>query len=211
MNFFESIKQMIDLTEQLKTQVKGTVGEIGTAEIFKWYFNYNNIKYKIVKNVYLKFSNNKTTEIDIIVISEYGIFVIENKNYSGWIFGSLKNEHWTETFPNGSKFKFYNPLKQNYTHINTLKNYINEKYHNIIYSYIVFSGECELKKVPYNSEFIKIIKTNQIFDILSESLKNKYITFEEIETLYNNLNQYAHASKEEKQQHNENIKSRKGK
>lgn len=208
MNFFESIKQMIDLTEQLKTQVKGTVGEIGTAEIIKWYFNYNNIKYKIVKNVYLKFSNNKTTEIDIIVISEYGVFVIENKNYSGWIFGNLKDEQWTETFPNGSKFKFYNPLKQNYTHINTLKNYINEKYHNIIYSYIVFSGECELKKVPYNSEFIKIIKSNQIFDTLSENLKNKYITFEEIETLYNNLNQYAHASKEEKQQHNENIKSK---
>ena len=199
---------MIDLTEQLKTQVKGTVGEIGTAEIIKWYFNYNNIKYKIVKNVYLKFSNNKTTEIDIIVISEYGVFVIENKNYSGWIFGNLKDEQWTETFPNGSKFKFYNPLKQNYTHINTLKNYINEKYHNIIYSYIVFSGECELKKVPYNSEFIKIIKSNQIFDTLSENLKNKYITFEEIETLYNNLNQYAHASKEEKQQHNENIKSK---
>lgn len=190
-----------------ESQIKGEAGENITASEFERFFN-SKSEYKILRNVYLKFNDNDTTEIDIIVISEYGIFVVENKNYRGWIFGSFKDNKWTDSYPTGVKFQFYNPLKQNYTHISILKKYIDEKYHNMIYSYVVFNNECELKKVPYNSEFIKIIKSNQIFNTLSKSLKNKCITADELKRLYNNLNQFANISEEEKEKHIEKIRAK---
>lgn len=54
----------------------------------------------VLKNVYVP-TGNKTTEIDMLMIHEKGIFVIESKNYSGWIFGDYNQLNWTQSFPNG--------------------------------------------------------------------------------------------------------------
>lgn len=193
--------------ERTKTesQIKGELGEEKTAEEFRKFFK---DKCKIIKNIYLKYNEENATEIDILVISEYGLFVIENKNYRGWIFGSFKDNKWTDSYPTGMKVQFYNPLKQNYTHINVLKKYLDEKYHKMIYSYVVFNDECELKKVPYNSEFIKIIKSNQITSTLSEGLKNKCIMAEEVEQLYNYLKQFTNISEEQREIHIEKVRAK---
>lgn len=61
-----------------------------------------------------------STQIDHIVISEFGIFVIETKNYSGWIFGTDNAEYWTKN-KYGTKYKFYNPIRQNEAHIKALQ------------------------------------------------------------------------------------------
>ncbi|MGN0607371.1 MAG: nuclease-related domain-containing protein [Oscillospiraceae bacterium] len=189
-----------------KSQIKGQIGEENTVREFNKFFESISADFKVLRNIYLKFDNENTTEIDIIIISEYGIYVIENKHYRGWIFGSFKQEQWTDSYPNGVKVRFYNPLKQNYTHIRTLKKYIDEKYHGMIYSYIVFSGECELKKVPYNSEFIKIIKSEDVFNTLKENIKDKVLISDEIELLYNKLNEFSNVSEDEKIKHIERIK-----
>ena len=60
-------------------------------------------------------SRNGTTQIDHILVSAYGIFVIETKNLKGWIFGSAENATWTQVLA-GKKYPFQNPLKQNYRH-----------------------------------------------------------------------------------------------
>lgn len=49
------------------------------------------------------------TEVDLIYINTSGIYVIESKNYSGWIFGDFKQKYWTQTFKT-EKHKFYNPV-----------------------------------------------------------------------------------------------------
>ena len=49
----------------------------------------------------------KTTEIDLLMLHEKGIFVIESKYYSGWIFGSEDQLKWTQCFRNGRKEHFY--------------------------------------------------------------------------------------------------------
>ena len=46
---------------------------------------------KILRNVYIPKENGETSEIDVLYITQKGIFVIESKNYSGWVFGSEKN------------------------------------------------------------------------------------------------------------------------
>lgn len=62
-----------------------------------------------------------TTQIDHIVVSPYGIFVIETKNYKGWIFGHENSEEWKQSLLGKKRFwgwsseqhKFRNPIRQN--------------------------------------------------------------------------------------------------
>lgn len=192
-----------------KNQIKGEIGEKQTADIFGKFFENNSINFKVLRNVYLQFNDENTTEIDIIFITEYGIFVIENKNYRGWIFGSFKDKYWTDCYPSGTKIKFYNPLKQNYIHIKTLMKYIDNKYNDKIYSYVIFNNECELKKVPYNSEFIKVIREQDILITLSDCLKEKFITSDEIQAIYNCLCQFSDVSDEIKKMHIKTIENKK--
>ena len=68
----------------------------------------------MIRNCYLPTQRGDTTEVDLVLIHESGIYVIESKNYSGWIFGSDSRREWTQTFPKGNgettKYKFYNPI-----------------------------------------------------------------------------------------------------
>ena len=71
--------------------------------------------YVVLKNLYLPMKG-KTTEIDLLMIHEKGIFVFESKNYSGWIFGNEKYKMWTQTLPQGKgrpskKEKFLNLIR----------------------------------------------------------------------------------------------------
>lgn len=104
----------------------------------------------IISNCYLPLKDSGTTEVDLILIHESGIYVIESKNYSGWIFGSENHKYWTQSLPNHSgqaeKYQFYNPLWQNETHVRCLKSLLqnNEVPY---YSYVVFGNNCEIKNL----------------------------------------------------------------
>lgn len=65
--------------------------------------------------------NGYSVQIDHVVISPYGIFVIETKNYTGWIYGNDNSDQWTKNVY-GYKYHFGNPLKQNYAHVKALAN-----------------------------------------------------------------------------------------
>ena len=64
-------------------------------------------------------TENGTTQIDHVLLSKYGIFVIETKNYDGWILGGEKQKNWTQIMF-GKKNSFQNPLYQNYKHTKAL-------------------------------------------------------------------------------------------
>lgn len=78
-----------------KDAVNGKVGEAYTARELKL-LNLLGRKGKVLRNVYIPKDNNETSEIDVLFITQKGIFVIESKNYSGWIFGSEKQYKWTD-------------------------------------------------------------------------------------------------------------------
>ena len=52
-------------------------------------------RYHRINNVTLP-SENGTTQIDHIIVSVYGVFVVETKNMKGWIFGSADQSTWTQ-------------------------------------------------------------------------------------------------------------------
>lgn len=76
-------------------------------------------RYHLIKNVTLP-TEDGTTQIDHILVSEFGVFVVETKNMKGWIFGSATQPFWTQKIFKSS-YKFQNPLHQNYKHVKTLQ------------------------------------------------------------------------------------------
>jgi len=72
---------------------KGWLGEKATSVGLG--FNLDPETYKVISNIIIP-DKNGSTQIDHVVVSKYGIFVIEVKNYNGWIFGDEKNPEWTQ-------------------------------------------------------------------------------------------------------------------
>ena len=121
---------------------KGWLGE-KTTQLGMWM--------KLDRKIYKRFDNliltrgSWTTQIDHVVLSPYGLFVIETKNYDGWIFGSETDKVWTQVL-HGSKRTFQNPLHQNYGHTKALAEHLQVN-HSRVHSIVFFIGEAELKTV----------------------------------------------------------------
>lgn len=78
------------------------------------------------------------------------------------------------------------------------------------YSIITFSKRCTLKKVPYNTEFVEIIKRNNVWNTVLTIYNNKenVISNEQIEEIYTKLYPYTQVDKQIKQEHITNIKTK---
>lgn len=134
---------------------KGVLGEWQVNLLIKFFLDKN--EYHLIKNVTLP-TKDGTTQIDHIIVSKYGIFVVETKNMKGWIFGSANQKQWTQQIFK-HKSKFQNPLHQNYKHVRTLEDLLftesNTK-NNSIFSVIIFIGDSTFKtKMPDNVRFAK--------------------------------------------------------
>ena len=99
-------------------------------------------KYHLIKDVTLQ-TNDGTTQIDHIIVSRYGVFVIETKNMKGWIFGSASQKTWTQKIYRHTN-KFQNPLHQNYKHVKTLEALLDIPAATI-HSLVVFIGDSTFK------------------------------------------------------------------
>ncbi|WP_440876711.1 NERD domain-containing protein [Thalassotalea sp. PLHSN55] len=139
---------------------KGVLGEWQVNLLIKFFLDKN--EYHLIKNVTLPTvldnKEHSTTQIDHIVVSKYGVFVVETKNMKGWIFGSEHQKQWTQQIFK-YKSKFQNPLHQNYKHVKTLEDLLltgsNAKNH-CIFSVIIFIGDSTFKtKMPENVRFAR--------------------------------------------------------
>jgi hypothetical protein len=98
--------------------------------------------YAVLHNVTLP-SLDGTTQIDHIVLSQYGVWVIETKNMSGWIFGEPNAQYWMQVHFK-QKHRFQNPLRQNYRHIRAVVEHSEIPEAKVI-PLIVFAGESVFK------------------------------------------------------------------
>lgn len=153
---------------------KGVVGEFTVNLRTKLFLDKE--KYHLIKNVTLP-TENGSTQIDHIIVSKYGIFVIETKNMKGWIFGASNQKTWTQKIYKHSS-KFQNPLHQNYKHIKTLESLL-ELNEGHFFSVIVFVGGSTFKteipeNVMYGKGYIRFIKSK--FQHIFTELEVKEIT-----------------------------------
>lgn len=189
-------------------QDKGLYGEYLT---YKYLRNLPGYK-RFIFNVYLPKEKEETTETDVILIHESGVYVIESKNYSGWIFGTETQRQWTQSLPAGKgrskKFQFLNPIIQNKVHIKWLNEYLQEDVHFI--SYIVFSDRCELKEINLSSSEHHVINRYDIFKSISETAQKtgNRLSARKIDRLYDKLSPLTQLTDAQKQQHIKNIKEK---
>lgn len=135
--------------------------------------------YTLIKDVTLP-TNDGTTQVDHIVVSRYGIFVVETKNMKGWIFGSARQKQWTQKIYRHSS-KFQNPLHQNYKHIKALETLLgcSEEH---LHSVIVFIGDSTFKtemppnvtyargSIRYIQQFNDVVFSDNDYARLTESI-----------------------------------------
>lgn len=159
-------------------------------------------KYIILEDVTLE-KNSDTTQIDLIVLSVYGIFVIEVKNYKGWIFGNKNQRQWTQIIYK-EKHKFQNPIHQNHKHIKFIEELLKINDKKILKNLVVFVGDSQFKtELPKNvcrpKSLISYISTFNT-PLISKFELNKYVR--DIERLK------LDRSRETNKRHLNNLKTR---
>jgi len=139
------------------------------------------------KNVYRRIDNvivntpSGTTQIDHVLVSVYGIFVIETKNIKGWVFGAPNSDKWTQVIY-GKKSQFQNPIKQNYRHTKCLAEQL-QLDHALFKPIVFFIGDCKFKTempsnvlnsglIPYVKEFREVLLSQNQVDQIEKSLIN---------------------------------------
>ena len=125
-----------------KPRIKGAIGESKVAFRLKLL---NKKEFKVIHNILLK-SEGWSSQIDHVIVSIYGVFVIETKNYKGWIHGHENSEYWVQSIYE-HKTRFRNPVIQVKGHVRTLKRVLREYDQVVYYPIVVFSGQGELKNV----------------------------------------------------------------
>ena len=125
-----------------------------------------------IKNLCLPWPDGRTAQIDELVIADSGIYVIEVKNYKGWIFGDENNQYWTQVLSTGIrgesiKNRLYNPIRQNNSHIHCIKKNL-KGYKGPIHSLIVFSDDAEFKDVTVNSSGVYVLYQSNLRRVMHE-------------------------------------------
>jgi hypothetical protein len=181
-----------------KSKIKGIFGEKKVGAILSFL---DKSQYKTLNNVVLE-AEGRTTQIDHLVISDFGVFVIETKNYKGWILGGENAEYWTQVLYR-RKERLYNPIKQNNGHIISLKKCLTE-FKNVKYiSIIVFSSSAEIKvetktDITYPFSLLKVIR--KYTDVtLSENEK---------QNIYNKIQSANVSNTYDKRRHIKSIKQK---
>ena len=181
--------------------VKGKLGERRVSKILNRLAN----KYGggVINDVIIPGDNGKTSQLDHILVSQYGIFVVETKNYAGRIYGNDSQQYWTQVLAYGNtKNKLYNPVKQNQTHIYRLNEILkfDTKYRVNLISVVVF--------VKGNTKYIE---SDYVYDLyglkhIIENTDNKIYKQTVVDDVYNTILEYKNNPVKTNKEHVKEIK-----
>lgn len=154
-------------------------------------------RYRVFHDLYIQRPDGKgTTQIDHVVVSRFGIFVIETKNMTGWIFGDVTSRQWTQCIYR-KKQRFQNPLHQNALHVNALARHLKlpaDCFHNVVF----FVGDATLKTdLPPN------VMTSGLRRFI-EARTNEVIGKQELERLVSEMGKL-HSTTNRKEAHREHV------
>jgi predicted RNA-binding Zn-ribbon protein involved in translation (DUF1610 family) len=175
-------------------------GKEGEVSVRIWLKLLPSDQYKVINDLLIS-SHGHTSQIDHVVVSEYGIFVIETKNYQGWIYGGNYSEYWTQNIF-GKKYELRNPILQNQGHVRALKRLLPDVSPDTFIPIVAFSRRATLKlstnePVVYWSSLIREIRSH----------KTRHLTPEMVQQVYTLLLSSNQVSKEKRKQHVKNVKT----
>ena len=179
----------------------GQVGEKAVARRLRWL---PKKEYFIINDLLFKRKNGHTTQIDHVVVSPYGIFVIETKNISGYVYGSEYSKTWTrhwQGFTRGGHYttnelSFDNPVLQNGAHVKALYDEL-KQYHVKFVPIVAFSPEAELK---ISVQGVDVVYWSQIVEVIKR-YKEPTISIEQAREIFNLLQSINIIDKKSRRQH----------
>jgi len=176
---------------------KGQVGEKKAA--VRMSLSLNSKSYRRYHDIIIP-SSNGTTQIDHLLISPFGLFIVETKNIKGWIFGSEDQVKWTKSLY-GRNYSFQNPVRQTFRQKKILAKFlsIDEPF---IHTVIFFAGDCKFK-TPMPSNVIKSGLGRYI-----KRFKTKILSASDISQILRKLEQHISISTLSKKDHLQSLRER---
>ncbi len=158
-----------------------------------------------LNNLYLPYKDH-TTEVDVILLHEKGIFVFESKNYQGKIEGEKTYTYWTQILGNRKRISFYNPILQNKAHIKAVAATLQIRQSDCI-SCVVFSHRSTLKQVPESDDDCLILRRNQLLKRLRKLLRKRSVVYspEQLEEMAKKLKKASQNSYHQRKVHAQHI------
>ena len=167
---------------------KGKRGEMRVSAILSKLSD----EYTILNDLVFR-TEKGTTQIDHIVVSKYGIFTIETKNYRGEIYGDDNRKEWTQlivtkvtyekkwwkSYTYVTKNRFYNPVKQSVGHALRIKELLSVFPHVKIVPIVVFTGDAILKYVESNNH---VVYEENLLDVI-DGYKTTYLTDNDVQAV----------------------------
>ncbi len=173
---------------------------------------------RLLHNLYIRKPNEETTEIDCLLIHQNGLFVIESKNYKGYIYGSPRDNTWTQVLRKNRHYTFYNPVRQNYGHVKNIMTYLSyatqDQYRKIpVYSIIAFTSTADITNVSTEGldANTRITHTKDLVATISEIVglnQTPIISDEDIDRIYEVLRPCTFVSDADVSRHIETISNR---
>lgn len=190
-NYYASKDSRHRESPRCKSQRKGEIGE------YKIEVELGQLprSYKLLSNLLLK-TEQGFEHIDHLVISPYGLFILEVNNLTGIILGEETDSNWHQAITWRVK-TFPNPLFENQNHIEVLRAWIQLDEALPIYSYVTFSRRCELKVISgsvfYDTDILTVILKHAQQEVLNEAeVLAIYTQIEQVNILDANIrNEYA--------------------
>ena len=197
MNDIESIYQKltnVDIRQQKLLWDERGKGYYGEFLVFSELYPNIPGECKILMNINIPTAYGKTTEIDLLLIHETGLYVFEMKHYKGTIYGKPYEQYWTQYFRTAPNQRFRSPIAQNQYHINALSKIAPGV---PIHSFVVFtSDEVELK-VDCNEPNITLCTLSHLrYHLSNLTYKPNVLSMAQINQLFCTLLQYSPTSQQ---------------
>ena len=207
-NFFKPDPKFND--ERIANDPRGIFGEAAMMALTARVCDTDKRRYVLMRNLYIP-ARAGYTEIDALLLHQSGIYVLESKNLSGEIVGSLEEERWTQHLNANTEHTFHNPIRQNIGHILALEHFLkirHEKAHFI--SFVVFSDRCTLRKVPKDNDVWSIVHCSELQDALLKKISSRktIYTMQQLEEIFYQLQGCMNVSEEVKTKHREYASKR---
>lgn len=162
-------------------------------------------KYFVLNDLLFRKKNGLTCQIDHIVVSRAGIFVIETKNIFGYIKGNEKSKLWRSYWKDGRDLAFDNPIPQNEAHITALSERLGIGRQIPYYSIIAFTPTAELQ-VSVNN--VPVVYWTKLRDLI-RSYKSTALTVGEAFSIYNEIKAFNITDPEVRKNHGQQANARK--
>ena len=146
-----------------------------------------------------------STQLDHVIVSPYGVFVVETKNHKGMIFGDINGTVWTQVLRGRAHYTFYNPITQNLGHIKHLcaQSGLNPKY---VTGIIVFTNdEADLTNVQYGC----CIRAEMLYAYLMNYACNPVLTDKNVYDIIKRLDKINQSGYLNAQKHIQFVKQQK--